>query len=186
MRGLEQGRRLLRSCAVSSAFPRCSRTSAWSSVPDDIGNLSTEQMGKLLAYAGRDTGTREVVHKYPDTFRRELELYNLHRALASGRYDDDGLVIVPDFFDVIALFEAGITNAVALMDPEASDQQLGKLRELDNPSGLFTVVVAHPDQAAGEELACKLASIGYAHLTITSIDNALSEMSIEQFGRLFS
>ena len=140
----------------------------------------------LLAYAGRDTGTREVVYKHPDNFRRELELYNLHRVLASERYEDDGLVIVPDFFDVIALFEAGITNAVALMEPEASDHQLGKLRELDNPSGLFTVVVAHPDQAAGEELACKLASIGYAHLTITSIDNALSEMSIEQFGRLFS
>ncbi len=41
--------------------------------------------GELLAYAGRDTGTSEVVYKYPEKFRRELELYNLHRALASCR-----------------------------------------------------------------------------------------------------
>ncbi len=50
---------------------------------------------ELLAYAGRDTGTSEVVYKYPGKFRRELELYNLHRALESERYEDDGLVIVP-------------------------------------------------------------------------------------------
>lgn len=94
-------------------------------------------------------------------------------------------MIVPDFFDVIALFEAGITNAVALMEPEASDHQLAKLQELDNPSGRFTVVVSHPDQAAGEALACELVSIGYAHLTVAPMHEALSEMSVAQVERLF-
>ena len=140
---------------------------------------------ELLAYAGRDTGTSEVVYKYPEKFRRELELYNLHRALASELYEDDGLVIVPDFFDVFALFEAGITNAVALMEPEASDHQLAKLQELDNPSGRFTVVVSHLDQAAGEALACKLVSIAYAHLAVAPMHEALSEMSVAQVERLF-
>ena len=95
-------------------------------------------------------------------------------------------MIVPDFFDVIALFEEGITNAVALMDPEASDPQLALLRELDNPSGRFTVAVAHPDQAAGEALACELVSIGYAHLVVAPMHEALSAMSIEELEPLFS
>ncbi len=95
-------------------------------------------------------------------------------------------MIVPDFFDVVALFETGITNAVALMEPEASDHQLAKLRELDNPSGRFTVVVAHPDQAAGQALACKLVSIGYAHLAVALMHEALSAMTIEELEPLFS
>ncbi len=111
-------------------------------------------------------------------------LTTAHRALASERYDDDGLVIVPDFFDVIALFEAGIANAIALMEPEASDHQLAKLQELDNPSGRFTVVVSHTDQAAGEALACKLVSIGYAHLAIAPMHEALSTLKVEEIERL--
>ncbi len=142
--------------------------------------------GELLAYAGRHAGEREVVDKFPENFRRELELYNLHNALASERYDDDGLVIVPDFFDVIALFECGITNTVALMDPEASDHQLATLRELVNPSERFTVVVAHPDQAAGEALVAELANIGYAHLTVAPMHEAISVMLTEELEPLFS
>ena len=140
--------------------------------------------GEILAYAGRDTGAREVVYKYPEKFRRELELYNLHRALASERYEDDGLVIAIDFFDVVALFEAGIENVVALMDPEVSEQQLAKLRDLDNPSGRFTVVVAHLDQAAGEALVGELVNIGYAHLKVAPMHEAISEMSAPQVERL--
>ena len=142
--------------------------------------------GELLAYAGRDTGTSEVVYKYPEKFRRELELYNLHRAIASDRYENDGLVIVLDFFDVFALFEAGITNVVALMDPGVSDHQLAKLRELINPSGRFTVVVSDLDQAAGEALACKLVSIGYTHLKVAPMHEALSVMLAEDLEPLFS
>ena len=121
-----------------------------------------------------------MVYKYPENFRRELELYNLHRALASDMYEDEGLVIVPDFFDVIALFEAGIVNAVALMDPEASDHQIAKLRDLANPSGHFTVAVSHLDQAAGEALACKLVYSRFVHLVVAPKDKALSEMSIKE------
>ncbi len=72
------------------------------------------------------------------------------------------------------------------MDPEASEQQLAKLRELDNPSARFTVAVAHRDQAVGEALACKLVSIGYAHLAVAPLHEALSAMSIEELEPLFS
>ncbi len=142
--------------------------------------------GELLAYAGRHAGASEVIYKYPEKFRKELELYNLERALASERYDDDGLVIVPDFFDVIALFECGITNTVALMDPVVSNHQLAKLRELVNPSERFTVVVAHPDQVAGEALVAELVGIGYAHLTVAPMHEAISVMLTEELEPLFS
>ena len=66
------------------------------------------------------------------------------------------------------------------MDPEASDHQLEKLKELANPSGHFTVAVSHLDQAAGEALAGKLVSIGYVHLVVAQMDKALSAMSIEE------
>ena len=41
----------------------------------------------------------------------------------------------------------------------------------------------HPDQAAGQALACKLVSIGYAHLTVAPMN---SIMSIEELEPLFS
>ncbi len=82
--------------------------------------------------------------------------------------------------------DAGFANAVALMEPEASDHQLAKIRELDNPSGRFRVVVAHLDQAAGEARPCKLVSIGYVHLVVAAMHEALSAMSIEELEPLFS
>ncbi len=45
-------------------------------------------------------------------------------------------MIVPDFFDVVALFEAGITNVVALMDPEASAQRSGTQAAIGSPRRL--------------------------------------------------
>ena len=79
--------------------------------------------------------------------------------------------------------DSGFANAVALMEPEASDHQLAKLRELDYPSGRFRVMVSRLDQSAGEALAYKLMSIGYAHLTVAPRD---SVMLIKQLEPLFS
>ncbi len=42
------------------------------------------------------------------------------------------------------------------------------------------------DQAAGETIACKLVSIGYAHLAVVPMHEALSAMSIEELEPLFS
>jgi len=50
----------------------------------------------------------------------------------------------------------------------------------------FTGAVAHPDQAAGEVLACKLVNIGYAHLVVAPMHEALSEMSTEELAPMFS
>ena len=45
-------------------------------------------------FNNRDVRAAERRYEYPEKFRRGIDLYNLHRALASGRFENDGLVIV--------------------------------------------------------------------------------------------
>ena len=134
--------------------------------------------GELLAYAGRDIDKTERIYKFPpaEKFTPGLDLYNLHRALESDRYENEGLVVCVDFFDVMHLFEIGVTHAVALMASAITERQLEKLHELDNPSQRFTILAAHLDQAAGEEIASELTNIGYAHLKVAPLHEALCDM----------
>ncbi len=86
--------------------------------------------GELVAYAGRLPDDRAPVgerYKYPEGFRREWELYNLHRAVRSLRTKDCGLIVTEDFLDVLRLYEAGYENAVALMDRRLSPRQHERL-----------------------------------------------------------
>ncbi len=166
--------------------PRRSRRAAGSDHIDTVWSAGLESVSLRRSTGLSNLETSVPVYKYPANFRHELELYNLHQALASEWSADDGLVVVFDFFDVVALFEADITNVVALMGPRVSDHQLALLRELNNPSCRFTVAVSHPDQAAGEALASQLASIGYAHLAVAPMHEALSTMPIEELERLLS
>jgi DNA primase len=82
--------------------------------------------GELLAYAGRAVGEGTAateLYKYPPAFRRDLEVYNLNRAFWSDQIEGEGVIVVPDFLDVFAIYEAGYDNAVALMGSELSEAQ---------------------------------------------------------------
>ena len=83
--------------------------------------------GELLAYAGRavdEEAAAVELYKYPPAFRRELEVYNLNRAFWSDQIEAEGvIVVVADFLDVFALYEAGYDNAVALMGTDLSEAQ---------------------------------------------------------------
>jgi hypothetical protein len=94
--------------------------------------------GELVAYAGRKPEEADAPYKYPENFTRSLELYNLHRAWESGKLADDGVIIVPDFFDVFRLFEAGYQNVLALMGEELAPEQLLTLDEW-HPGGRVTL-----------------------------------------------
>jgi DNA primase len=74
--------------------------------------------GELVAYAGRVPDDRIPVgerYKYPETFHREWEVFNLHRAVRALKTNGFGLILTEDFLDVFRLYEAGYENAVALM-----------------------------------------------------------------------
>lgn len=82
--------------------------------------------GELVAYAGRFPGDRVPEterYKYPEGFRRERELYNVHRAVRSLRTNGFGLIVTEDFLDVVRLYEAGYENAIALMGRRLSLRQ---------------------------------------------------------------
>lgn len=96
-----------------------------------------DEDGTLVAYAGRRLKPKSIdehgKYKLPKGFRKELVLYNLHRA----REVEMGLILVEGFFSVMALHEAGFTNAVASMGCEVSDAQVALLAEAADVIVLF-------------------------------------------------
>jgi len=76
--------------------------------------------GELLAYAGRAIDNTEPRYKLPAGFHKSLELYNLHRAIATGQR---GLIVVEGFFDCMKVHQAGYPFVVALMGCSMSEEQ---------------------------------------------------------------
>lgn len=96
--------------------------------------------GQLVSYVGFDRETGQ--YHFHEAFRPELELFNLHRALAENDEEPWGLLLTADCFDVLRLHEAGRRNAVALPSDEMSDRQLALLAELVGEGGKITLVLA--------------------------------------------
>ena len=78
------------------------------------------EVGELVAYAGRSIDNSEPRYKLPAGFHKSLELYNLHRAIATG---ERGLIVVEGFFDCIKVHQAGYPFVVALMGCSMSEEQ---------------------------------------------------------------
>src|ERR1051325_9302875 len=78
------------------------------------------QAGELVAYAGRAVDNSEPRYKLPAGFRKSMELYNLHRAFATG---ERGLIVVEGFFDAMKVHQAGYPFVVALMGCQVSEEQ---------------------------------------------------------------
>lgn len=78
------------------------------------------EAGKLVAYAGRAIDNTEPRYKLPAGFHKSAELYNLHRAIATGQR---GLIVVEGFFDAMKVHQAGYPFVVALMGCSMSQEQ---------------------------------------------------------------
>ena len=119
--------------------------------------------GEPVAYAGRSVEeTADEVYKYSPTFCRELRVYNLHQAIRSPLYADRGLVVVPDFFDVFRIFDAGYDNAVALMNLEMSSEQEALLKRVVGAGQKLTLFM--PGASSTADLLYRLASVFFVHL----------------------
>ena len=85
---------------------------------------------RLVAYCGRYVGDDipedEMKYKLPKRFRKELELFNLHRALEIE--SESPVVIVESFFAAIVLHMLGY-QCVALMGRSISAKQMELLKE---------------------------------------------------------
>ncbi len=142
------------------------------------------EVGELIAYAGRAIDNTEPKYKVPAGFKKSLVLFNLHRA----ENPQDRVVVVEGFFDAMKVHQAGFPHVVALMGCEMSEAQEALLVEcfdeivimLDNDKAgnyAATQIVAHlmdkafmrlvhvpegkqPDQLSSEEIQKLLAFLG--------------------------
>jgi DNA primase len=77
--------------------------------------------GELVAYCGRAVpGMPGPRYRFPAGFAKSLELFNLHRAAASGSGE---VIVVEGFFDCVRVHQAGYPAVVALMGSAMSRAQ---------------------------------------------------------------
>jgi len=76
--------------------------------------------GEIVAYAGRAVDGRLPKYKLPAGFRKGSELFNLHRASATG---SKTVIVVEGYFDCLRVHQAGIPFVVALMGTALSASQ---------------------------------------------------------------
>lgn len=97
--------------------------------------------GQLIGYAGRWPGTpTNELPKYrlPRGFRKSLELFNLHRALATDRAQS--LVVVEGFFSCMRIWQAGYPRVVSIMGSMLSERQAELIVTSVGPGGKVTVL----------------------------------------------
>jgi len=76
--------------------------------------------GQTVAYAGRALDGGLPKYKLPAGFRKARELFNLHRAAASG---SQTVIVVEGYFDCLRVHRAGLPWVVALMGSSLSAEQ---------------------------------------------------------------
>jgi DNA primase len=76
--------------------------------------------GEVVAYVGRAVDGRMPKYKLPGGFHKALELYNLHRAIATSRKT---AIVVEGYFDCLRVHQAGLPCVVALMGSSLSPTQ---------------------------------------------------------------
>ncbi len=106
--------------------------------------------GELVAYAGRSIDGSEPKYKLPAGFRKNLEVYNLHRAVMPG------LIVVEGFFDCMKVHQAGYPFVVALMGCSMSEQQEELLVERGNKGIILMLDGDEAGQRGAGEIAARL------------------------------
>ena len=76
--------------------------------------------GQTVAYAGRALDGRPPKYKLPLGFRKAAELFNLHRAVATG---SPTVILVEGYFDCLRVHQAGLPWVVALMGSSLGSEQ---------------------------------------------------------------
>jgi DNA primase len=76
--------------------------------------------GQTVAYAGRAPDDSLPKYKLPAGFRKAWELFNLHRAAATG---SKTVIVVEGYFDCLRVHRAGLPWVVALMGSSLSAEQ---------------------------------------------------------------
>ena len=112
----------------SDKYPRISLF--WNRIVFPIRSPS----GQVIGFGGRamsEGGPKYINSPESDFFKKRHNLYGLDLALSSIRKEGE-FVLVEGYFDVIALFQAGITRAVAPLGTAFTDDQAKLMRRYAN------------------------------------------------------
>ena len=123
--------------------------------------------GKLVAYAGRWPGSPpdgKEKYKLPPGFKKSLELFNLHRALAEEA--GSPWVVVEGFFDCVHLWQHGLRRVVALMGSTMSTAQETLLQQHLRPQDRVILMLDEDDagRRGRDDLAVRLARFAYVRV----------------------
>jgi DNA primase len=143
--------------------------------------------GHLVAYAGRAlTDDAPEKYQFPKGFKKSLELFNFHRAIAESA--DRPLVIVEGFFDVMNLWQHGVRRVVALMGRYLSPAHEELIRRHTN-SHSQVIVMLDEDEAgrdARELIAGRLARFVFVKVhTFDQPGMQPDQLSADEVAQLF-
>lgn len=108
-----------------------------------------DEKGELVAYAGRypgDLPEEESKYIFPPNFKKSLILFNLNRVEG----EEKELILVEGFFDVFNLWQAGVKNAIALMETSLTEEQEELIVRYLDKEGRITLIF-YPDEAGKKE-----------------------------------
>jgi DNA primase len=109
------------------------------------------EKGQLIAYAGRypgDPPEGESKYKLPPGFKKNLILFNLHRAKQDADKENP-LILVEGFFDCMKVWQAEFKNVVALTGVTMSEEQKKLLLSTIGRNG--RIVLMFDGDEAGRE-----------------------------------
>ena len=79
-----------------------------------------DEQSRLVAYAGRAVNGEQPKYRFPARFRKSQVLFNLDRAIQTGRRK---VIVVEGFFDALKVHQGGHPAVVALMGSSFSQRQ---------------------------------------------------------------
>ena len=114
-----------------------------------------DRQGNTIAWAGRTVDTGKDVAKYinsPETeiYHKAKTLYNLHRAAEHIRNAQE-VWIVEGYADVMALWQVGVKNCVALCGTALSDEQAAALKKFNGDRPLRFILCLDNETTKGKE-----------------------------------
>lgn len=114
-----------------------------------------DRRGNIVSWAGRTVEGGKDIAKYingPETaiYSKSKTLFNLHRAAAHIRQKQE-IWIVEGYADAMALWQAGVKNAVALCGTAMSDEQAAELKKFNGERPLKFILAIDNETRKGHD-----------------------------------
>lgn len=124
-----------------------------------------DRAGRVVAWAGRSLETGKDIAKYinsPETliYQKSRTLFNVHRAAPHIRKAQE-VWIVEGYADAVALWQAGVKNAVAISGTALTDQQAVELKKFNGDRPLRFILCFDNEISQGTDTFKKQVAKAY-------------------------